>query len=270
MEFGRKVSFTGQKVKLELNLRNSLYKNHLRMLNIGTVKIYDKDPAVYPCGASLIATLTPQIYGEGQLYVIWDIPLDLPQGKYVDVWEGLSVEGLSTPFRVSKQFFVSTNSVSFEKILKSEYEVDMDPCSIYSDTCEYITFKLLNPEGCIFPPCEARLISTHNKEVRFKLDTVNTGPGEIFVTKTNDLSQERVVLAEVSVTSQSEFFKIHTFEDTAYFLLDTQGVAPGMYQVQLKLITGEVKKVLRPFGLLINSSNLNDGSPYFNEFLSLV
>lgn len=264
MNFGRKLSFIGHKIKLELNLRNRLCKELLQVETLGTVKIYDNDPKRHP-SPNLIAELTPQICGVGQLYVIWDIPLDLCEGIYYDIWEGLRLQNLPTDISVTMQFYVSDDFLSHEACFSPEFKVEMSPSTIFSGTKEYIKFKLCKPDTMIFPDTTFRIVATTKTDVRFILEERFTGPGFNFPVASNALFPlQAVVISESTVTRGTPFLEMNTFEDTAFFLLDTSGVPAGLYSIQLKLSLGEVQKVIGPFGLTINEPDFNDSNAVFD------
>jgi len=260
MKFGRKVSFTGYQICLDFDLRNRLWKNRLSLPGKGTVKIYDRNPKT-SINPTLLAEISPTILSCGRMIAFWDIPEDFCPGIYYDSWEDFKVEGFSKSFCKVQQFYISNDLFSMEKYLKEDYLIEICPDTVFIDSLEYITFKMLKPSHLMFPPTEVRLIYSAISNQSFTLQIRKTGPGNNEPLKTNALfPKENVLIADIPVTAKSEFIEIPTFCDTAYFLFDTAGLKPGVLDFQLRLTLGEIKKVLRPLPLRVNTADLNDVS----------
>jgi len=269
MEFGRKLSFIGHTVHLSITIRNRLHKDVSMFSDIEAVKIYDKHPTK-SVGAQLITTVVPTLIAPGRMIAIWEIPATLARGTYFDEWN-FKVKGISV--KETKQFFVETDFTSFEEIITNDYKITLNPTTVFTDSKEYIRFKMEKPETTIFPKAQIRITSVAKLDIRFTLKIRKTGPG----LDNNNINQidsdvfinalfpgEPVIIAESPVVIESEFLDITSFEDTAYFLLDAVGVTPGAYNLQLKIFQGEEEKVLRPMGLRINDSDLADSLSLFD------
>lgn len=268
MEFGRKLSFVGHRLKLELNLRNRLHKDLLQITNVGVVKIYDRNPRACPQGATLVATLTPEVCGVGQLVAFYDIPLDLCRGIYYDSWEGLEIEGLATTVSVVKQFYVSEDFLSYENCLNPKVEIEMDPVCLFQGSRQYIKFTITEPETMIFPEAEFRMVSTRKADVRFVIEQRVTGPGVNEPMSSNaQFPLEAVVISETPIIASTPFLKLQTFEDTGFFYFDTEGVPQGMYVVQLRLKFGEVYQITGPYTITVNSPDFRDNNGYVDSSL---
>lgn len=258
-KFGRQLSFSGNPVCLFLNLRNRLTKDKLLIENPGKVRIYDRNPK--KClTANLIAELDPQILSPGRMFAIWDIPAEQKECIFFDAWEGIELRDSKVTKDVIQQFYVSDDLCSMEECLQQEYKIKMTPDRIYVDTKEYIVFEMEEPKGLIFPCSEIRIVATTTAQVVMALQQRFAGPGlhEIFQSNAR-FPEEPIIIFESSVQAKSEFIPLCTFENKAFALFDTKGVSPGTYKFQLKLKTGEVEKVTRPFGLLIRDADFNDG-----------
>lgn len=258
MKFGRKLSFTGHRILLDFNLRQRLCKDLIKISSLGTVTVYDKHPTK-TVGAQVVATLTPEICSTGRLIAKWDIPENLKCGTYYDYWEGFSVEGSTSSVNKVQQFYVSSDLYSMEPFLKPEYDIELCTDTLFTDTVEYVVFKMKKPETMIFPDASIRLFKSTVAAARLELTTRTTGPGLNFPEQTNAaFPQEAIIIADVPVTAVSEFLPISTYCDEAYFLLDSHGVQPGLYYLQLKLNTGEVEQVIRPLALRMNAPDLGN------------
>jgi hypothetical protein len=269
MKFGRKLSFTGSRIFLDFQVRQRLCKEYLPITKMGTVMVYDKNPK--SClGAQPIATLTPEICSTGRLQAVWDIPEDACPGTYYDSWEGFEIDGKSKTYNKIQQFFVSDDLYSMEEFLKPEYDITLCKDTVWVDTKEYIVFKMLKPESLIFPDAEVRIVHSTVGNARFEMTIRKTGPGLNEPVQSNaSFPEENIVIADVPLTVKSEFIPISTFCDEAYFYLDLTGARPGVYQLQLKLKTGEVEQVVRPVSLRVNSADLKDSSGIYSEILNL-
>lgn len=258
-KFGRQLSFSGNPVCLYLNLRNRLTKDKLLVEDLGKVKIYNRDPR--KClSAQVVAELDPQILSPGKLFAIWDIPSDQKECVFYDSWEDILLKDYGITKTIVQKFYVSDDLCSMEECLQQEYKIKMTPERMYVDSREYVVFELLEPKSMIFPCSEIRIIAATTAQVTTTLNQRFQGPGLNPVFQSNArFPVEPIIIFEASVQAKSQFVPLTTFENKAYALFDTAGVTPGLYKFQLKLITGEVEKVTRPFGLTIRESDFTEG-----------
>jgi len=260
MKFGRKLSFSGYTVCLDFSLRQRLCKDRMAMADLGVVKIYDAHPtkSVNP---TLVATLQPQLVTAGRLQAFWNIPEDQCEGIYYDVWEGFKLPNITKSFSKTQQFYVSSDLFSMEPYLCPEYDIELVTDTMFVDTIEYVKFKMNKPETTIFPQAEVRFISNTLVNVALDLEIRPTGPGFNELVKTNaSFPEQPVVMMDLPVTTKTEFIPLRTHCDEAFFLLDTRGVKPNIYNLQLRITTGEVRQVLRPTPLRLNAADLSDGT----------
>tara|TARA_R110000851_G_scaffold292317_3_gene446783 strand:+ start:13508 stop:14155 length:648 start_codon:yes stop_codon:yes gene_type:complete len=204
----------------------------------GVVTITDK------CG-TLVVTLDPSEYRTGRLFAEWDVPLDLKPGVYTEKWTGIQLADGRILDKTHK-IWVSDEPYCFEQIPMPEFDIRINKITLYKPTIEPVIFTMHNPEFIIFPKTEARLFRSATISVPMKVTVTEGGPGFHVPVQFNSFD-EPVLVVDKDVTSTTEFFPLTSWEDKAYFLLDTTDLVATTYRVQLRIYLGEFQYVERHF-----------------------
>ena len=238
MIYTREYSLPGLVTSLCCTIRDNLSKILLPIEDAGTVTITAK------CG-TVIATLDPSVYRTGRLFVEWDVPQDLKPGVYTEEWTNILLTDGRTLDRTYK-IWVSDEPYCFEQIPIPELDIRINKITLYKPTVEPVIFTMDNPKFIIFPKTEARLFRSTTIPVSMKVTVIEGGPGFNIPVQFNSFD-EPVLIVDKDITATTEFFSLTSWEDKAYFLLDTTDLIATTYRVQLRIYLGEFQYVERHF-----------------------
>jgi hypothetical protein len=238
----REFSLPGLTTLLCCTIRDNISKILLDVDSPGAISITDK------CGTE-VASLTPSVFRTGRLFAEWDLPLDLKPGVYTEKWTGITLKDGRSLDKTHK-IFVSDDPYCFDQIPIANFDVSINKISLYKPTIEPVIFKMNTPEFIIFPKTEGRLFRETTISVPMKVTVLEGGPGLREPIQFNSFD-EPVLVVDQDITSTTEFFPLTSWEDKAYFLLDTTDMIPAVYRVQLKIFLGEFQYIERCFSFTL-------------------
>jgi len=239
----REFSLPGRKSLLCCTIRDNISKVLVPIDDPGTLTICDK------CGTE-VASLTPASNRAGRVFAEWDLPLDLKPGVYTEKWRDIKFQDGRSLDKTLK-LFVSDDPYCFEQTLMPDFDIRINKIVLYKPTIEAVIFTLDNPKFIIFPRTEARLSRTTTISVPLKVTVREGGPGLREPVQFISSFDEPVIIIDTDITASSEFFELTSWEDKAYFLIDTTDMIATTYKLQLKIFLGEFEYIQRSFSFTL-------------------
>jgi hypothetical protein len=238
----REFSLPGRKTLLCCTIRDKLSKVLLPVEDAGTVIITNK------CNET-VATLDAHILRGGRIFAEWDLPLDLPPGVYDEHWTGIKLQDGRT-LKKSHKIYVSNDPYCFDEIPMPDFDIRINKTILYKPTIEPVVFTMHKPEYIIFPKTEALLARTSTSSLAVPVTVREGGPGVRLPFEFNSFD-EPVVILNKEVTVTTEYFPLTSWEDKAYFLVDTTEMIPETYRIKLRIYLGEFQFIERCFSFIL-------------------
>jgi hypothetical protein len=235
----RELSLPGRITRLCCTIRDIVSKRLLPIESPGNVSITDK------CGNE-VASLEPSIFKDGRLFVEWDLPFDLNPGIYTEKWTNIVLQDGRTLDKTHK-IFVSNDPYCFEQIPIPDFDVSINKITLYKPTIEPVIFTLNNPEFIIFPKTEGRLFRDTVTSTALPVIVREGGPGLREPVAFINAFDEPVLVVDQLTSAATDFFELTSWEDKAYFLIDTTDMLKATYRIQLKIFLGEFEYVIKQF-----------------------
>jgi len=241
----RETAYPGASVGLWMHVRDLSNKTLVGPHSINDVRIFNSDPgrvSLYnPC-IQIVKTLKPTLVSPGTYYTRWDIPTTLIPGKYYDQWSVNMYDG-STPTNLIKVIIVGEPDIYLsEDIPLDDLKIECLTGTLIRESKDFVVFKLVQPEGILFPKAEAKIVKYVIKDVEYDLTKISDS-----VVVTNNALNSSTVLLPTETLVEYSFFPLDRKEDKAYFYFDTTDVTLGIYYILLKVYWGNSEKIFPAF-----------------------